>query len=118
VAEVEVTGDAEVEVGVGDEVVIRLPENATTGYVWSVRSVGEGLEVLEDTMVPAGGLSEGGAPPGAGGERFVRVRATAPTRADVALQLARPWEDEPMQELRVTVVAGPPAAGAQTDGPG
>lgn len=113
VAQVEVTSDAQVEVGVGDEVVIRLPENATTGYVWSVHSVGDGLTLVEDTMVPpspAGGtppdrsrFPEGIAPPGAGGERFVRVRATAPTRTEVVLRLARPWETEPLQERHVAV---------------
>jgi inhibitor of cysteine peptidase len=115
--QVEVTGDAEVEVGVGDEVVIRLPENATTGYVWTVHAVGNGLSLVEDTMVPpspAGGtppdmarFPEGIAPPGAGGERFVRVRATTPARADVVLRLARPWEPEPVQQRRVTVTVTP-----------
>ena len=96
------TGDASVEVGVGDEVVIRLPENATTGYVWSVHTAGDGLELVQDSMVPPDVAA-----PGAGGERFVRVRATAPTHAEVVLRLARPWEGEPIQERRVTVTVRP-----------
>jgi inhibitor of cysteine peptidase len=114
-AEVQVTGDpeadtevdAEVTVSVGDDVVIRLPENATTGYVWTVHAVGDGLELVEDTMVPPGVVA-----PGADGERLVRVRATAPTRADVVLRLARPWEAEPVQAQRVTVVAADRTAGS------
>lgn len=102
VTEIEVTGDAVVEVDVGDEVVIRLPENATTGYVWSVPAVGDGLEVVEDTMVPPDV-----AVPGAGGERVVRLRATGPTCADVVLRLGREWEAEPIEQRHVTVtVAG------------
>ena len=100
-AGVEVTGDGAVEVGVGDEVVIRLPENATTGYVWSVESIGPGLEVMDDTTVPPGEAA-----PGAAGERLFRVRAVSPARADVVLRLARSWESGPgMQRRRVTVTA-------------
>lgn len=128
-AEIEISGPgderaaAAVEVGVGDEVVIRLPENATTGYVWSVQSVDDGLELVEDVMVPAGGAAEPGgaadrpatpatspgatspglAPPGAGGEHVVRLRATAPSRADVVLHLGRSWEPTPAQQRRITV---------------
>jgi inhibitor of cysteine peptidase len=109
-AEIQVTGDpgvdAEVTVSVGDDVVIRLPENATTGYVWTVPAVGDGLELVEDTMVLPKVVA-----PGAGGERLVRIRATAPTRAGVVLRLARPGETEPAQERRVTVVAEDRTAG-------
>jgi inhibitor of cysteine peptidase len=106
VAEIEISGpgaeQAAVEVGVGDEVVIRLPENATTGYVWSVQSVDDGLELVEDAMVPASATA-GSPAPGAGGEHVVRLRATAPARADVVLHLGRSWEPAPAQQRRVTV---------------
>jgi inhibitor of cysteine peptidase len=112
VAEIEISGPgdeqsaAAVEVGVGDEVVIRLPENATTGYVWSVQSIDHGLELVEDAMLPAGGTAgeaAGPPPPGAGGQHVVRLRATAPARAEVVLHLGRSWEPAPAQQRRVTV---------------
>jgi inhibitor of cysteine peptidase len=52
VAEVVVTGAGAVEADPGVEVVIRLPENASTGYVWSLGPVGTGLELVGDTSVP------------------------------------------------------------------
>lgn len=94
--QVEVTGADAVEVGVGDEVVIRLPENATTGYVWSA-AVGEGLELVGDEMAPP----EGGV--GATGERLFRVRAVAPGRGEVLLRLGRVWETAPTEERHVAV---------------
>jgi inhibitor of cysteine peptidase len=79
--------------------VIRLGENATTGYVWSVWSVGAGLEVVGDERVPPGA----GSGVGAGGERVFRVRAVAPGRGDVVLRLGREWEAAPAEEQRVSV---------------
>lgn len=97
-AEVELTGSGTAEVDPGDEVVVRLPENASTGYLWSVVSVGAGLELVGDATAPPAG---GG--PGAAGERVVRLRAAAPGRAVVLLRLARPWEPAPAEERQVTV---------------
>lgn len=95
---VEVTDAGTVEAGVGDEVVIRLPENATTGYVWTVTVTG--LELVDDEMVPPG--ADKGV--GAAGERLVRVRAVAPGRGEVVLRLGRAWEQTPVEERRVVVL--------------
>lgn len=97
-AEIEVTGDAtSVEADVGDEVVLRLPENATTGYVWSVGSMGGGLTLVADTMVP------GGEAPGAAGARVMRMRVVGTSGTEVVLRLGRPWEPEPAEERRIAV---------------
>lgn len=96
--EVEVTGDAAaVEAGVGDEVVLRLPENATTGYVWSVRSMGDGLMLVDDTMVPGRGA------PGAAGARVMRMRVVGAGDTEVIVRLGRPWESEPAEERRIAI---------------
>ena len=89
----------EVEVRVGEEFVIRLPENATTGYLWSVREMGAGLELVEEEMVPP----RHNAGVGAAGERHVRVRAVKPGRAEVVLERGRAWEPKPVEERRVRV---------------
>jgi inhibitor of cysteine peptidase len=110
VTQFEVTGAGSVEVDVGDEIVIQLPENATTGYLWSVREMGDGLDLVEDTTIPA--TARQGV--GAGGVRVIRVRAVAPTRGDLVLQLRRAWEDRPIEERRVTVIARGPGRTTET----
>lgn len=102
--EVELGDEDHVELNVGDEVVIRLRENGTTGYVWSVRELGDGLALVSDEFVPPG--PQRGA--GAAGERLVRIRAVArrpaPGSADVVLEHGRAWEPEPIERRRVRVV--------------
>lgn len=40
--------DGEVRVALGDDVVVRLPENATTGYRWQVETLDGALRVATD----------------------------------------------------------------------
>ncbi len=80
----------------GDVLVVRLPENATTGYVWQVQ-VAEGLTVVGDQAGP------GGAAPGGGGHRVVRVGGDRAGTWPLVLRLARPWEERPVDERRVDV---------------
>lgn len=77
---------------------IRLPENATTGYVWSARLDGAGIALVGEEAHPA----DSGAP-GAAGERRFRVRVTGTERAEIVLQRARVWESHPVEERRVTL---------------
>jgi len=83
VGEIVVSGNAGVDVRVGDGVLIRLPENATTGYVWSALLAGAGIALVSDEICPA----DNGAP-GAAGERLFRVRAIGVGPAEVVLQPA------------------------------
>jgi predicted secreted protein len=95
--DVEVQGSDAVTVDVGELVTIRLPENATTGFVWSVE-VGPGLVVEADRMLPPRGAA-----PGAAGEHVVRVRAEQRGRWEVRLRQRREWEDAAAREECVTV---------------
>lgn len=72
--------------GIGEEVVLRLPENRTTGYRWLV-SAPDGVQVEDGGYEPA----PSGAP-GAGGVRTFRLRATAPGAHRVAAGRRRSWE--------------------------
>jgi inhibitor of cysteine peptidase len=99
VAEVEVSTAGTVSAAVGDELVIRLPENGTTGYVWTVRLPGEGLELVSDAFAPGPGAV------GASGVRLIRIRVAAPGRSDAVFRLGRPWEQDPVEQRHVTVVA-------------
>lgn len=98
VADVVVSGDSSVDARVGDTVLIRLPENATTGYVWSARLEGAGIALIGEETQPADSEA-----PGAAGERRFRVRVTGTGPAEIVLQRARVWEPHPVEERRVTL---------------
>lgn len=87
-ADVEVREDgAQVTVNTGDRVVIRVEENATTGYQWSLVGEPAPLQLETSELVPAADLA-----PGAAGERRVVLRARGGGRATVVLELRRAWE--------------------------
>ncbi len=69
----------------GDEVLLSLPENPTTGYRWAF--VTEGVDLAEDTYV---GQAKGAT--GAGGMRRVRLVVTTVGAASVSATLKRSWE--------------------------
>ena len=82
----------EVVVQLGDAVYVSLEENPTTGYGWVLASMTPGvLELEEWSFAPTPGVAIGG-----GGARRISLHARAPGRAELELQLRRPWEsDEP-----------------------
>jgi predicted secreted protein len=91
---------SEIHVSAGDEVVVRIPENATTGYLWSVQRVDGVLEVIgEDHQCFGQPL------PGSGGQQVVRVRAAAAGEGLLQLVLKRPWESavQDRREVRILV---------------
>jgi inhibitor of cysteine peptidase len=69
----------------GDAVVVRLPENPTTGYRWQFDAA-VGLTVSGESFSP------GSAAPGAAGERALRLVAAAPGTYLFTAALRRPWE--------------------------
>jgi predicted secreted protein len=72
--------------GVGQEVVLRLPENRTTGYRWEL-AVPDGVAVEDDgyEAAPSGA-------PGAGGTRRFRLRPTVAGCHRVTAGLRRSWQ--------------------------
>lgn len=68
-----------------DVIVVRLPENPTTGYRWGVDSLGS-LRLVDDAFVVASGA------PGAGGKRVLRFAAVTPGTTALVLALRRMWE--------------------------
>jgi inhibitor of cysteine peptidase len=71
-----------VTVAPGQQVVLRLPENPTTGYRWEPPA---DVEVVSDEFRPAGGTGIG-----AGGERVFILAARAST-GEARFALTRPW---------------------------
>jgi inhibitor of cysteine peptidase len=84
----------------GDRIILRIPENATTGYEWAVDQVDGPLEVESNELVPPGD-----ARPGAGGERVIVLGVRETGEARVVLSHRRSWEAEPIdrRELAVTI---------------
>ena len=92
-----------VTLAVGQGLRLRLAENPTTGYRWSVSSSGD--LVLESDLFAPGGSAIGG-----GGTREFRWRAGAAGRHPLALVQCRAWEpiDKAIGRFALTVVvAGP-----------
>ena len=86
----------------GDEIVIRLDANITTGYQWEVAGIDHPAVELVDTdylETPAPGVI------GRGGIRTFRFKARAGGRTRIRLRLRRPWEatDAAIERFEVTV---------------
>ena len=80
-----------VEAKAGDSVVIELPENPTTGYVWTL-DVKEGQGVAHVSDSPYAAASESGI--GGGGMRTFNVEIQSPGNATIDMKLRRQWEPE------------------------
>jgi inhibitor of cysteine peptidase len=78
-----------VELRVGDDVVLRLPENAATGYRWAFDAVDRGLvEIKEGEYISASNTV------GGGGEAQWIIHAKATGVTQVKLKRWRHWEGE------------------------
>jgi inhibitor of cysteine peptidase len=76
----------------GDTIVVRLPENPTTGYRW---------EVAGGPSPSADDFTSAGTGQGAGGERTLRFTAQP---GPITLVLKRPWEsDKPQATFSISV---------------
>ncbi|HOU39940.1 MAG TPA: protease inhibitor I42 family protein, partial [Promineifilum sp.] len=78
-----------VTMGVGDALHLTLPENRSTGYVWSVVTNDE--SILRPDAEPTYEI-EGEAMPGAGGQVTFNFIAAREGRVNLQLILARPQE--------------------------
>lgn len=90
-----------VSVQAGERIVLRLPENPTTGYRWG-GDLPVFLRLVRDE-------NEAGDAPGAGGVRVMELVADSPGRAEVSLACARAWTaDLPATDhFRVTIEVEP-----------
>jgi inhibitor of cysteine peptidase len=80
---------ANVTASPGDRIVVRVTENATTGYQWVTEDVPDLLELESSDLI-----APRDARLGAGGERRVVFRARQGGQAKIRLTLRRPWEAE------------------------
>ena len=79
----------EIETAAGNDVLVELRENATTGYRWAVDGpLPACLSLLGSDYEP------GGAAPGAGGTRRFRLHATGACSGALSLKLWREWQGD------------------------
>lgn len=92
------TSGTRITVAASDRIIIRLRENATTGYQWSLSEIDGPLQVDSNEIFPPEPMI-----PGAAAERVIvaRPRGTGPAR--VSLQLKRAWEPEPIDRFTLDV---------------
>ena len=92
------TSGANISASQSDRVVVRLPENSTTGYQWSIAEISGALEVESNEFFMRGQVR-----PGGGGERVVIVRPRRSGQARLSLDLKRRWEQNPIDHFEVGV---------------
>jgi len=80
--------DAEqtVEVTTGEEIVVTLAENPTTGFQWIVDELVGHLTTVSSEFTAPGTQRAG-----AGGHRAITLRATGSGPAELRVRYARPW---------------------------
>lgn len=74
-----------VRAAAGDQLVLKLAENPTTGFRWHV-DVPAAVRLVADDFAPSSGAA------GAGGERVITLLMAAPGRHTVAATLRRSWD--------------------------
>jgi inhibitor of cysteine peptidase len=89
---------------VGQQVVVRLKGNATTGFLWMVKSVeGGAAEAVGKVEYKPDAAAAGMV--GVGGVFEATFRAVAPGKATITLEHRRPWEQgvAPLETFVVTL---------------
>ncbi|MDD4889309.1 MAG: protease inhibitor I42 family protein [Phycisphaerae bacterium] len=89
---------------VGGSVVIKLKGNATTGYLWTVKSVdGKSVTAVGDVKYTPAAAAQGVV--GSGGVFVATFKAAAAGKAVITMGYTRPWEKNkpPLETFRVTV---------------
>ena len=97
-----------VQMRAGDNLEIVLPENASTGYRWTIapESESSAAPVLREGKQSAEGA---GSPPGKPGLRIFRFDAVQSGSVQLLFRYARPWEKDkaPAREFMIQVVVSP-----------
>jgi len=96
----ESSNGSSVSLPVGAILTIELPENPTTGYLWAVDQAPPGVSVERGVFTtPASEHRRAGTP----GVRVFDAYAP-PGRHVISFELKRPWEAQPLERRRVTLI--------------
>jgi len=86
------------EMPIGEEFELRLPEDPTTGYQWSLRSSGEPVCMpLGNDFKTTSGQT------GQGGNHYWHFQAAQAGNANIELVYQRPWEEDEKQGKRFSL---------------
>ena len=86
----------------GDEILVVLPENATTGYRWQLDQSVDLLRLLSDGYREAAAADDEEPVFGRGGLREFRFAVDRPGSGDLALKHWREWEGDSSVTRRVS----------------
>ncbi|TES83366.1 MAG: proteinase inhibitor-like protein [Dehalococcoidia bacterium] len=86
-----------IDIGVGQEFIIALGSNPTTGYSWQASYDETMLELVGGEPTYEADETEEGVV-GAGGVEYFRFLTLEPGETEITLVYARPWEDPPPQD--------------------
>ena len=99
-----VVGELLISVNVGQEFVIALDENPSTGYSWQEEFDDSFLELVADKYEPPPEPKEGEPPiVGAPGTRIFEFKALKEGQTEITTILKRPWEEEFVESRMFTV---------------
>ena len=100
----EADNGSRVMVEAGEEFIVTLESNPTTGYSWQIVEMDQAmLNQRGDVEFQQGSDSDGLV--GAGGAETFRFVAVSPGETILTLGYFRPWEDEPLQKTFTITVA-------------
>ena len=90
-----------ISIGVGQEFVIALGSNPTTGYGWQESYDEAVLELVEKTYKPGEKAKQGVV--GAGGVEYFRFKALKTGKTEITLVYKRPWGEKAVDQKVFTV---------------
>jgi predicted secreted protein len=93
-----------VSVTAGQEFLIAIPGNPTTGYSWTGKSSNGTVTVWGSVYQPSAGANQR---MGAGGQQIFVCKANHPGTAQITFSYARPWQKgvKPARTMTFTVTA-------------
>jgi inhibitor of cysteine peptidase len=95
-----------IRIAQGTSVELRLPENPSTGYRWTLVAPPPSVAVVEEEYSSSGSM------PGSGGERRWTFQAITPGTATLQFKRWRAWEGEASVVERFTLTLEITAPGA------
>jgi predicted secreted protein len=78
----------------GDEIVVDLPELPSSGYVWSLATRTNQVQIEESSFEAAESVDDGTELFGGWGRRRIVMRAVEPGELELELVMRRPWESD------------------------